>query len=371
MSRLKNLIKTCPENILASDWMNWHWQLRHRLHQPDDFKPYLDLTAEELGAFKNTQKLFKIQTTPYYASLVNRKDPKDPIRKILVPHTKELSSGAQSMSDPLGERRHSPCRRVVHRYPDRVLFLITDTCSVYCRYCLRKYFTGNDEAFISPKEYQEALNYINQTTSIKEVILSGGDPMTLGDARLIQILTDIRNIDHVEIIRIATRMPVVCPMRFTPELLNKLRLFHPLFIMTHFNHPQEISFESAQTLELLVDHGFPVFNQMVLLRGINNDALVVQELSRKLLALRVKPYYMFQCDPSEGTDHFRTSITESLQIQKELWGKMSGLAMPNLSLDIPGGGGKIGLVPDFCTHKSKEKWSFKGWDGIEGDYINP
>ena len=213
------------------------------------------------------------------------------------------------MADPLGEEQHSPLNRLVHRYPDRVLFLVTDQCSLYCRYCLRKHFTGNDTAFIGSDEYEAALNYLRAAPGVREVILSGGDPLTLSDGRLEKLFSDLRAIEHIEIIRVASRMPVVCPMRITEGLVGLMRLHKPIYFMTHFNHPRELTFEAAQALERLVDHGVPVFNQMVMLNGINNHSAIVQALARRLVYLRVKPYYIFQCDPSQGSEHFRTPVT--------------------------------------------------------------
>ena len=275
------------------------------------------------------------------------------------------------MTDPLGEKEHSPVPRIIHRYPDRVLFLVTDSCGVYCRYCTRKHFTGKKQAFIKKKEYDQALNYIKANPGIREVILSGGDPLTLSDNRINTLLYDLRQIPHIEILRIASRMPVVCPMRFTPSLIKILQKFNPVFLLTHFNHPAEISKEAAESLNKTADGGILMFNQTVLLNGINNHPVLIQALTRRLLYLRVKPYYMFQCDPSEGTNHLRTSVETSRWIQKELWGRLSGLALPNLSLDIPGGGGKVGIVPDFLKRKKDNKWTYQGWDGITENYINP
>ena len=347
------------------DWRSWAWQFRHGLTRAEDFAKYFELQQGERDAFGHAG--FQVRSTPYYAALADRHDVRDPIRRMIVPHVAELSQEGQQVSDPLGERKHSPRERLIHRYPDRVLFLVTDQCSLYCRYCLRKHFTGQEQAFIGSKDYENALAYLRGATGVREVILSGGDPLTLGDARLEKLLGDLRSIEHLEIIRVASRMPVVCPMRVTEDLAKMLRRFKPVLFMTHFNHPQELSFDAAESLERLVDHGVPVFNQMVLLNGINNHEAIVQALSRRLLFLRVKPYYMFQCDPSEGSEHFRTSVEDSLRIQRELWGRMSGLAMPNLSLDIPGGGGKVGLVPDFRVNAHE----FKGWDGVEGAYEPP
>ncbi len=359
-----------PEAISENDWMDWTWQLRNSLKNHQDFKKAFKLTDGEEAAFIHGEKVFNIRSTPYYAALAQN-GTEDPIRKILMPEASELSDGSQQMLDPLGEMKNSPAPRIIHRYSDRVLFLITDICSVYCRYCTRKHFTGQDQALAQPQEYQLALEYIKTHKGIREVILSGGDPLTVSDQQLEKVLKDLRDIPHLEIIRIGTRMPVVAPMRVTEKLAQMIRKYKPVFVMTHFNHPRELTAESARAVETLVDNGIPVMNQMVLLNGINNHPAVVQALSRRLLFLRVKPYYMFQCDPSKGTDHLRTSIENSLEVQKELWGHLSGLAMPTLSLDIPDGGGKTTLVPNFETSKDKLKRVYKGWDGIEAEYINP
>jgi lysine 2,3-aminomutase len=353
----------------AADWNSWTWQFKNGLSQLADFSAHFALSADERGAFSDKPQ-FQVRSTPYYAALASRENSQDPIRKMILPTVAELEPGGQQVSDPLGERKHSPRERLIHRYPDRVLFLVTDQCSLYCRYCLRKHFTGQDQAFVGSKDYEAALSYLRGAHGVREVILSGGDPMTLSDGRLERVLFDLRAIEHLEIIRIGTRMPVVCPMRMTSETIALIKKFKPVYLMTHFNHPRELSFEAAEVLEKMVDHGIPVFNQMVLLNGINNHAAVVQALSRRLVFLRVKPYYMFQCDPSPGSEHFRTSVDESMAIQKELWGKLSGLAMPNLSLDIPGGGGKVGLVPDFEISRDGGR-EYKGWDGQAGRYEIP
>jgi lysine 2,3-aminomutase len=314
--------------------------------------------------------VFKIQTTPYYAELVRQSGPA--LARIVVPNSLEYdSNSSQQLLDPLAERKNNPTPRLVHRYSDRVLFLITDICSVYCRYCTRKHFTGKDEALARPADYESSLEYIRRHPGIREVILSGGDPLTLSNSHLDRILGDIRAIDHVEIIRIGSRMPVVCPMRLDVETAQMLRRHKPVYLMTHFNHPKELTAEAAQALENAVDHGLPVMNQMVLLNGVNNHPALVQALSRRLLFLRVKPYYMFQCDPSPGTDFLRTTVDQSLQIQRELWGHLSGLAMPTLSLDIPDGGGKVTLAPDYLVEKKAGVRHYRGWDGVRGEYHDP
>lgn len=357
-----------PEGIASAEWNNWIWQLQNSLKTERDFARFFELDLEEQAAFHEGKELFNIRTTPYYATLARDSAA---LRKILMPHSQELEGGAQQMLDPLGERKNNPAPRVIHRYPDRALFLITDICSVYCRFCTRKHFTGQEQAFIRNDEYEQALAYIRSHTGIREIILSGGDPLTVSDAQLDRVLGDLRRIEHIEIIRIGTRMPVVCPMRVTEDLVKILKKHKPVFLMSHFNHPAELTAEAAEALERFVDNGIPVMNQMVLLNGVNNHPAIVQALSRRLLYLRVKPYYMFQCDPSIGTDHLRTSVEDSLSIQKELWGHLSGLAMPNLSVDIPNGGGKTYLVPNFQVEQEGLTRRYVGWDGVHAEYISP
>ncbi|MCS6838356.1 MAG: KamA family radical SAM protein [Bdellovibrionaceae bacterium] len=358
-----------PPSVSPENWQDWQWQLRNSPSERDDFTPWLTLNESEAPAF--SQSLFAVRVTPYYLSLIDPNDPDDPIRRMAIPHTNEGQKGTQALLDPLNERENNPAPRIIHRYSDRALFLVTDWCSVYCRYCTRKHFTGQSKVLPNSDEYRLALQYLRDTPGICEVILSGGDPLTLSDSKLEKILSDLRAIPHIEIIRIGSRMPVVCPMRITPELTQMMRRFKPVYVMTHFNHPKELTLEAQMALELLVDHGIPLFNQMVLLNGVNNHPAIVQALNRRLLYLRVKPYYMFQCDPSMGSDHWRTPINEGEAILRELWGHLSGLAMPQFSLDIPGGGGKVTLVPNFETNREGNRRRYQGWDGIEQEYIDP
>lgn len=357
----------------AGEWQDWMWQFRKSLKTAEDFKAYFHLTDSETRGFERSKDIFRAQTTPYYASLASQTNPLDPLRLILMPREEETVEGVQEELDPLGERKpaNKPASRIVHRYSDRVLFLLTDLCSVYCRYCTRKHFTAQDQAYLNSREYQEAIAYIQARPGIREVIFSGGDPLTLSDNLLDRALSDVRKISHVEVIRVHTRMPVVAPMRITDDLIKIFKKNKPVYLITHFNHPREITQEAAQAVENLVDNGVPVLNQMVLLNGINNHPAVIQALSRRLLFLRVKPYYMFQCDPSQGTDHLRTSIDDSLEIQRELWGHLSGLAMPTYIVDIPNGGGKAALTPDFQTAHDGSVRAFKGWDGVEAEYRSP
>lgn len=360
---------TTFKDIDLNNWQDWRWQIRKSLKSKEDFSQHLSLSAEEETAFSGDSN-FQIQTTPYYMSLAGN-HPEDPIRKIFAPTVSELSFKHQQMLDPLGEKQNRPAKRIIHRYPDRLLFLVTDYCSVYCRYCTRKHFTGKEAVFPKEEEYQEALNYIRSTPKVREVILSGGDPLTLSNSKLDRVFSDLRKIEHVEIIRVGSRMPVVNPFRIDGDLIQIFKKNKPVFFMTHFNHPKELSAEAAACLESLVDNGVPVFNQLVLLNGVNNHPAIIQALSRRLLFLRVKPYYMFQCDPSEGTDHLRTSIEDSLSIQEELWGRVSGLMMPNYSIDIPGGGGKTSMVPNHVDRVEENTIFFTGFDGVQSSYVSP
>lgn len=356
----------------VSYWNSWTWQIKNKITDFEALEVQLPLTEDEQLFFSSLNRAhFRFQVTPYNLEVLKQNDKSGALRKMVLGTKQEFATQKHSYFDPLGERQHSPVPRVIHRYSDRALFLVTDYCGVYCRYCTRKHFTGQDQVFPKASEYQKALDYFQVHKGIKEVILSGGDPLTLSDERILKVISDIRKIPHIEVIRIGTKTPVIMPMRITENLVLKLKKFHPIYIMTHFNHPDELTQSAAQALLKFVNHGFPVFNQMVLLNGVNNHPALVQGLNRRLLFLRVKPHYMFQCDPSEGTDHLRTSIQDSLEIQRELWGHMSSLSMPHLSVDIPGGGGKAYLVPDFVQSIEEERVNFQGWDGINQSYENP
>lgn len=353
-----------PCSVKKENWIDWKWQLRHSLQSLNDFDSFFCLREDEKKAFQ--EKSFTVKTTPYYAELCKKYES---IRKMTIPSSKELN--LKGFDDPLGEKDHNPVPRIIHRYPDRVLFLVTDFCGIYCRYCTRKHFTAKNHHIANKDEYLQALSYIQSHKGIREVILSGGDPLTLSDKKIEKILFDLRSIDHVEIIRIGSRMPAVCPFRISTQLIHILKQAQPVFIMTHFNHPKELTLECKNHLLRLSDNGICAYNQMVLLNGINNHPAVVQALSRRLLYVRVRPYYMFQCDPSQGSDHFRTTIENSKWIQKQLWGTLSGLALPRLSMDLPGGGGKVELVPDHFIEKKGRKYFYKGFDGMKLSYENP
>lgn len=358
--------------VSAQEWQDWKWQFRNSLKTKEDFSKSILLNDDEKAGFSGLD-IFRVQATPYYSSLIDKEDQNCPVRKIIIPQAKELSFKHQQMKDPLGENKvkNRPCERLIHRYSDRALFLLTDLCSVYCRYCTRKHFTASDQVVASSHQLQEVVSYLQKNPGIKEVIFSGGDPLTVSNSKLYDAIKAIYEVPSVELIRIGSRMPVVCPMRIDDELIEIFKEFKPIYFMTHFNHPKEITLQSAMAVEKLVDNGVPVFNQMVLLNGVNNHEAVVYALSRRLLCLRVKPYYMFQADPSEGTDHLRNSVEDSLNIQQKMWGHTSGLAMPNYIVDIPDGGGKTAYVPKFEVEKIENTRKYSGWDGVQSEYVSP
>ena len=357
-------------NLEASE-VPWQEQIKHSLKTISDYEQYFDLSTLEIEGFEKGSEVFNIQTTPYYASLADPKNLNDPIRKMIMPSGLETKGLDLSQKDPLGEVKNSPCERIVHRYADRVLFLITDFCGIYCRYCTRKHFTGGGKVFPGKDTYQEAIDYIRKNKGIKEVILSGGDPLTLSNTKLKKVIDDLDAISHIELIRVGSRMPAACPMRLDNELLSIFKTKTPVILMTHFNHHQELPAYTKLKLRNFAEGGVQILNQTVLLNGINNSAALIYKLSRELISCKVYPYYMFQCDPSPGTGHLQTSIEDSLIIQKELWGRSSGIALPTYSIDIPSGGGKTYLTPNFIESSSDKSYLFKGFDGVSAEYFNP
>ena len=301
--------------------------------------------AEDLDEF------FQARINPYYLSLIRY--PGDPIWLQCVPAKVELED-FDAEEDPLHEDEMSPVPNITHRYPDRALFLVTSQCGIYCRFCTRKRKVGDYEK-ISMKGLESAFNYLEQHTEIRDVILSGGDPLMLTDTMLEKILQRLRQIKHIEIIRLGTRMPVVLPHRITPKLVNMLKKYHPIYVNTHFNHPWEITPESSKACEMLADVGVPVGNQMVIMKGVNDDPAVVKELMQKLLRIRVRPYYMYMADETKGANHFRTSLETGLRIAEALRGHTSGLAVPHFVIDAPGGGGKIPILPNYVLHMDEEE----------------
>ena len=362
---------TVYADVDDDDFASWGWQLKHRIDNVDDLAAVLALTADEREGLARTANIFRFATTPYYALLADRNDPACPVRKQLVPSMAEAQVNAGERADPLGEQPREVVPNLIHRYPDRVLLLATDRCPVYCRFCTRRRIVGRIERQMTRSLFSEAFAYIRQTPEIREVIVSGGDALMMGDSQIAHILQQLRQIEHVEIIRIATRMPVTCPMRITPSLVDILRTRGPIYLMTHFNHPRECTALAASAVGRLVDAGVVVYNQSVLLRGINDDIDTIRRLNRTLVHMRVTPYYLHQCDLAQGIEHFRTPLATGLEIIDGLRGHMSGLTVPQLCVDVPGGLGKVTLVPEWVVRRDGRTTTFRTYSGETADYVDP
>ena len=351
-------------------WRDWRWQLGHMLTTADDLARVIELAPAERAGLAASAQLFRTGTTPYYASLMDPENPSCPIRMQAIPNVAEAAIRDEELRDPLGEDTHNPAPSVVHKYPDRVLFLVVDRCGIYCRHCNRRRLVGGDEP-PTTAELEAGLEYIARTPRIRDVLLSGGDPMLLSTRRLDYLLGRLRAIRHVETIRIGTRLPVVCPMRIDDELCSALRKHHPLFINTHFNHAKELSQEARAGCERLVDAGIPVGNQTVLLRGVNSSVRSLRALMRSLLRSRIKPYYLFQGDTVIGTDHLRTPVETAMELYKGLRGYMNGMAVPMLVLDAPGGGGKVPIVPSYVDELDESRVLVRTYRGEQIEYPQP
>ena len=335
---------------------DWQQILQHSLRTPEEIAQRFGLDVNEV---RKISQAFKIQITPYYASLIKKKG--DPLYRQVVPDLAELAENSGE-DDPLEEDLDSPVPSIVHRYPDRVLFLVAHSCAAYCRFCTRKRKVG-DISKIHPRYIEDGINYIREHPEVRDVIVSGGDPLILSNDRLESILSQLRSIPHVEIIRIGTRMPCYLPQRITEELTSMLKKYHPLYLNVHFNHPDEITAEAARALNLLADAGIPLGNQTVLLKGVNDDVETMRKLMQKLLTVRVRPYYIYQADYVRGTDHFRTTVEKGLEIYQGLRGWTSGLAVPQYVIDAPCGGGKIPLIPEYVQSISDEKVVLRNYAG--------
>jgi lysine 2,3-aminomutase len=332
------------------EWSDWHWQARRAITSVDALARALPLTASELdGARRAEREGLPIAITPYYLSLCDPHDPACPVRRQCVPDAREALVVEGDLVDPLGEVEHEVAPHLVQRYPDRALLLATDRCAVYCRFCTRSRIVGDGGGAVSLEELAPAFAYLRAHPEVRDVIVSGGDPLNMATDRLVRLLEALRAIESVETIRLATRVPVTMPQRITPELVGALRPLHPLWVMTHFNHPKELTQESFAACVLLADAGFPVLNQTVLLAGINDDAVTLEALFRGLVRARVRPYYLLQADPVRGTSHLRTPIGRGLELMEALQGRLTGIALPKLICDTPGGRGKVPLVPDYLV----------------------
>jgi lysine 2,3-aminomutase len=353
-----------------AQWHDWRWQLAHMMTSATDLADVVALSPEERAGFAASEHLFRVGITPYYASLMDPVHASCPIRMQAIPRAVEADVRDEELRDPLGEEPHRTAASVVHKYPDRVLFLVVDRCGIYCRHCNRRRLVGGDDP-PTTADIDDGLAYIARTPRIRDVLLSGGDPLLLSTRRLDSILTRLRAIPHVETIRIGTRLPVVCPMRLDAELCAMLRKHAPLFVNTHFNHARELTAEARAGCERLVDAGVPVGNQTVLLRGINSSARSLRALMRGLLRSRVRPYYLFQGDTVIGTDHLRTPVESAMALYTELRGWMNGMAVPHLVLDAPGGGGKVPITPSYIVSLDEREVVVKTYRGDLVTYPQP
>ena len=348
--------------ISQSLWKDWKWQMANRITTPEKIEKMLDLTPEERGALAGRVRL-PLAVTPYYASLLDPEDPEQGIRRSVIPTVRERIKSRGEEADPLHEEASSPVPGIVHRYPDRVLFLATGMCATYCRYCTRSRMVTDGHAPVGDKTWNGAIDYIAAHPEVRDVLVSGGDPLTMPDEKLEWLLSRLRRISHVQIIRIGTKVPVVLPQRITPRLVSILKRFHPLYISIHFIHPDEVTPECVQACERLADAGIPLGSQTVLLKGINDDARVMKEMVHRLLQARVRPYYLYQCDPILGSAHFRTTVHRGLEVIGGLRGFTSGYAVPTYVIDAPGGGGKVPVMPDSIVGRENGSLKIRNFEG--------
>ncbi len=358
------------QDVPDEKWNSWRWQLSHRLNTVEEIEQVIPLTESERKAL-SASGLFRVDITPYFISLIDPDDPNDPIRKQIIPTDKEMVPFTAMMEDSLAEDKHSPVPGLVHRYPDRVLMLVTTQCATYCRYCTRSRIVGDPSAQFSRSDYDLQIEYIRNTPQIRDVLLSGGDPLTLNPRVLEDLLRRLREIPHVEIIRIGSRVPVFMPMRVTDKLTSMLEKYHPLWLNIHVNHPNEITAELAEACDKLTRAGIPLGNQSVLLAGVNDNVHVQRELVQKLVQIRVRPYYLYQCDLVEGAGHFRTPVGKGIEIMEGLRGHTSGYAVPTYVIDAPGGGGKIPVMPNYLISYSDHKVILRNFEGYITTYEEP
>ena len=349
------------------EWNNYHWQLRKRFQCLNDLKEVFRLSPSELRALTHKGKKFSVSITPYYASLLDPYDHEDPLRRTVIPTPDEFEIDEGELRDPLAEDIHSPVPGIVHRYPDRVLFLVTDICPVYCRYCTRSRMVGGNAEFdINLNQWKRGISYISKRSEVRDVLISGGDPLMYPDDRLEWLLCQLRSIPHVEIIRVGTKIPFVLPQRITLSLTRIIKRYHPVYFSLHVNHPKEITPESSQACGRLADAGIPLGSQTVLLKKVNDNVETIRTLMHHLLKIRVKPYYLLQCDTIQGSRHFRTSIEKGIDIIRGLRGHTSGYAVPHYIVDLPEGGGKISLVPDYLNDRKGNYLIFENYQGKNG-----
>lgn len=352
-------------------WNSWLWQVQNRIETVEELKKYLPLTIEEEAGAKKALKSLRMAITPYYLTLMDKDDHLDPVRIQAVPSAMEIMTADADLMDPLHEDEDSPVPGLTHRYPDRVLLLITDQCSMYCRHCTRRRFAGQTDNAMSSSRIDAAIDYIRKTPQVRDVLLSGGDALLMSDIRLEAIIKKLREIPHVDIIRIGTRVPVVMPQRITDDLVNMLKKYHPIWLNTHFNHPSEITKESREACERMANAGIPLGNQSVLLKGVNDCVHVMKNLVQGLVRMRVRPYYIYQCDLSIGLEHFRTPVSKGIEIIEGLRGHTSGFSVPTFVVDAPGGGGKIPVMPNYVISQGTHKVILRNFEGVITTYTEP
>ncbi len=359
------------KDVEDKDWNNWIWQQQKRVKSFEQLEKVLPPTQEEREAFEKSNEMFNMGITPYYAGLMDPNDPNCPIRLQSVPKMGELTIREMDLEDPLGEEKDMPVPGITHRYPDRVLFYTTHNCPVFCRHCTRKRKVSDPSSSAANKQLEDGLKYISEHKEIRDVVISGGDPLSNSDDRLEYILSRLRAMDHVEVFRLGTRNLVTLPQRITESFAQMLTKYHPVFVHTHFNHPKECTQEAFDAVARLANAGCVVNNQMVLLKGVNDDPKIVKELNHKLLMMRVRPYYIFQCDMSQGISHFRTPVEKGLEIIENLRGWTSGMAVPHYVIDAPGGGGKIPLIPQYVEKREGKKWFLRNYKNEKYVYEEP
>jgi lysine 2,3-aminomutase len=358
-------------NVSDEQWNDWKWQVKNRIETLEDLKKYISLTSEEQEGVMKSLKTLRMAITPYYLSLIDPNNPNCPVRRQAIPTAAEVHQSPADLLDPLHEDEDSPVAGLTHRYPDRVLFLITDMCSMYCRHCTRRRFAGQNDCESPSERIQKAIDYIARTPQVRDVLLSGGDALMVSDSMLESIIQRLRAIPHVEIIRIGSRTPVVCPQRITDDLVNMLKKYHPIWLNTHFNHPNECTSEAKEACAKLANAGIPLGNQSVLLRGVNDDVRVMKKLVQDLVKMRVRPYYIYQCDLSMGLEHFRTPVSKGIEIIENLRGHTSGYAVPTFVVDAPGGGGKTPVMPQYIISQSPGKVVLRNFEGVITTYTEP
>lgn len=359
------------KDTTGDQWNDWRWQVTNRLTSVTDLEQVIKMSAEEKQGIIFSLQAMPMAITPYYAALMDPDDRDDPIRRQAVPLSLELRDGDADLEDPLHEDVDSPVPGLTHRYPDRVLLLVTDQCSMYCRHCTRRRFSGASDQAMPREQLEQALDYIRRTPVVRDVILSGGDSLCISDEHLEYLLFSLSRIPHVEIIRIGTRTPVVMPQRITAELCSIIKKYHPVWLNTHFNHPKEVTDRAREACALLADAGVPLGNQTVLLKGVNDCPYVIKDLMHRLLEIRVRPYYLYQCDLSPGIEHFRTPVSSGIEIIELLRGHTSGLAVPTYVVDAPGGGGKIPVGPQYLISQSQDKTILRNYEGVVSAYAEP